>query len=95
MKPDLDVDAEELRRAASAAGGTASRVREAAASAPPPVPGPRWASSDAAAAAADAAERGLRAVSADLADTGRQIETTISAYDEADHRAAARLRAGR
>ncbi|GAA4597418.1 hypothetical protein BJY16_002349 [Actinoplanes octamycinicus] len=95
MNPDLDVDAVELRRAASALLGTASRVRASVASAPPPVPGPRWASCDAAASAADAAGQGLLAAGADLTAAADQIETTLSAYAAADHRAATRLRAVR
>ncbi|BCJ44346.1 hypothetical protein GCM10010168_11590 [Actinoplanes ianthinogenes] len=94
MNPDLDVDATELRRAASAILATASRVR-AAASAPPPVPGPRWASSGATSTAADAAEQGLLTVGADLTTAADQIETTLAAYGDADHRAATRLRAVR
>ncbi|WIM97175.1 hypothetical protein ACTOB_000677 [Actinoplanes oblitus] len=92
MNPDLDVTTEELRRAVSAVFGTASRVRAAAASAPPPVPGPRWAASDAADSAADAAGRRLLTAGSDLTAAGRRIETTIAAYEEADHRAATRLR---
>ena len=59
MNPDLEVDTDDLRRAASALTGTADRVTAAAAQTPPAVPTPRWATSDAAALAADAARAQL------------------------------------
>ncbi|MFI1993310.1 type VII secretion target [Actinoplanes sp. NPDC020271] len=93
MNPDLDVDSQHLQDAASAVGGTASRVREAAGTSPPPVAGPRWAAVDATASVTDAAVRVLRDLSTALTDTAVQIKTTISAYADADARAATRLRA--
>lgn len=95
MKPDLDVDAEELHGVASAADGTGFRLRAAAASAPSPVAGPQWAATEAATTTADAARQRLRQLGDDLSEVARQIRTTISAYAETDARAAARLRAAR
>ncbi|GIF12326.1 hypothetical protein [Actinoplanes teichomyceticus] len=95
MNPDLDVDTGQLRRAASAVAGAASRVREAAGAAPPPVPGPPWATTGATASAADAAGQRLRELGAELSGAAQRIETTRAAYAEADARAAARLRAAR
>lgn len=92
MNPDLDVDTQQLQDTAAAVGATASRVREAAASAPLPVPGPRWVAVDAATSAADSAVRALRTLADDLGATTDQIKTTISQYDDADARAAKRLR---
>ncbi|GAA2686067.1 hypothetical protein [Actinoplanes palleronii] len=95
MNPDLDVDADQLRQAAASITGTAARVREAAAVAPGPIAGPRWVTTDAATTAADAAETRLRELSADLSAAGQLMEETLSAYAEADARAAARLRSTR
>jgi hypothetical protein len=95
MNPDLDVDTQHLQDAATAVDATASRVREAAVSAPPAVPGPRWVAVDATASVTDAAVRALRDLGAALTDTVTQIKTTISGYDDADARAAARLRTAR
>ncbi|GAA2870573.1 hypothetical protein [Actinoplanes cyaneus] len=95
MNPDLDVDTQQLRDTATATGATAARVREAAAAAPSPVPGPRWAAVDATASITDAAVRALRDLGAALTDTVTLITTTIAGYDDADARAAARLRGAR
>ncbi|GIE86652.1 type VII secretion target [Actinoplanes regularis] len=95
MNPDLDVDAAALRDAATSIEATASRVREAVAAAPSPVPGPSWATTGAAGSAADTAERRLRELGTDLSETAQQIKNTITAYGDADARAATRLGATR
>jgi hypothetical protein len=92
MDPDLEVDTDDLRRAAAALTGTASRVNGAAAQAPPAILSPRWATSDAAALAADAARAQLILLGADLAETASQITAAATAYEAADARAATRLR---
>lgn len=92
MNPDLEVDTDDLRRAASALARTADEVSAAAGQAPPAVPTPRWATSDAAALAADAARAQLAQLGTDLAETARQIVAAAAAYEAADARAAGRLR---
>ena len=92
MDPDLEVDTDDLRRVAAALTGTAAGVSGAAAQAPPAVPAPRWATSDAAALAADAARAQLILLGADLAETARQITEAAASYEAADARAADRLR---
>jgi cell division septum initiation protein DivIVA len=95
MNPDLEVDTDDLRHAASALTGTADRVTAAPVQAPPAVPTPRWATSDASARAVDAARAQLARLGADLAGTARQIVETADAYEAADARAATRLRSAR
>jgi hypothetical protein len=95
MNPDLDVDTEQLHGVASAVEATAARVREAASSAPSPVRGPRWATTDAAASAAETSGRHLRELGTDLRETAQHLEAILSDYAEADARAATRLRAAR
>ena len=48
MNPDLEVDTEALRRAASAVATTGDRVAGATAAEPPTPVVPRWAAADAA-----------------------------------------------
>jgi hypothetical protein len=92
MNPDLDVDADDLRRTASALAETASRVTAGARGEPPVESTPRWLTSDAATLAAEAAGGQLAVLGADLADTARRITDAVAAYQAADARAAARLR---
>jgi hypothetical protein len=92
MNPDLEIDAGEVRAGASAVAATAARVTSGAE--PPATVGvPRWAASDAAALAADAVRRTLAETGADIAATARQIAAAVVDYEDADDRAASRLRA--
>jgi len=92
MNPDLEVDAEDLRRAAAAVAATADRVTAAAAPEPLPPAIPRWATTDAAELAAAAARQQLTLLGADLAETARRIAAAAADYELADARAATRLR---
>lgn len=95
MNPEIEVDTEELRRAASALAGTASETTTSAAT-PPSIPRiPRWHTTDAATLAAEAAQQQLRQLGVDLAETARQVTAAAAAYQEADSRAAIRLRLSR
>ncbi|MEU4239427.1 hypothetical protein [Actinoplanes sp. NPDC026619] len=95
MNPDFEVDADELRRAASALADTAARVT-AGASETPTIPRvPRWLTTDAASLAAEAARRQLVLLGGDIGETARRIRQATEAYEEADARAAARLRSAR
>ena len=95
MDPDFEVDTEELRRHAAEAGATADRVTGAADGAPLPDPSPRWAAAGAAALAADAARQQLLHLGGDVAETAQRIRAAAGAYEEADARAATRLRLSR
>ncbi|MEV6299332.1 hypothetical protein AB0M02_08010 [Actinoplanes sp. NPDC051861] len=95
MNPDFQAGTDELRQTASSLSGTAARVTGAAASAPFPAPSPRWATTAAAQLAATAARDLLAQLGADTEETARQIRAAAEAYEEADARAAARLRLGR
>jgi hypothetical protein len=92
MNPDLEVDTADLRRTASAVAGTATRTAAGARQEPVPGTTPRWATTDAAILAADAARQQLAMIGADLADTARQITAAAEAYEVADARAANRFR---
>jgi hypothetical protein len=92
MNPDLEVDAHEMRAGASAVAGTAARVTSGAAEAPATATVPRWAASDAASLAADGVRRRLAETGADIAATARQIVAAVVDYEDADNRAASRLR---
>lgn len=91
MQPDLEADTEALRQDSAALVGTASRV-SGAGPAPVPEPTPRWGATTAADFAATAAARLLEQLGSDVAATARQIREAAEAYEEADVRAAARLR---
>ena len=95
MNPDLEVDADDLRRLASAVADTATRVTAGARQEPAVDSTPRWATADAAALAADAARGQLPVLGADIADTAHRITMAVAAYETADARAAVRLRLSR
>jgi hypothetical protein len=95
MNPDLCVDTVDLREAASALLATAARIAAAATPPPSPPPTPRWSSVDAAIATASAAQVELARLATDLAETARETTATAEAYEDADARAAARLRQSR
>jgi hypothetical protein len=92
MHPDFEVGTDDLRRTAASVSAAADRVTGAAASAPVPAPVPRWATTGAAALAATAARQQLTHLGGDITATARQIRAAAEAYEEADARAAARLR---
>ncbi|GAB1689352.1 hypothetical protein [Krasilnikovia sp. M28-CT-15] len=90
MTADLDVDTDELRRAARELSATGARV--AAETPPPPtVTVPRWDTSGAVAALADDCRRFAAALAAGLEETGHDLLIAAAGYDDADARAAARL----
>jgi hypothetical protein len=92
MNPDLEVDADDLRRTAAAVAAAAAEVTAGTRHEPVPVTTPRWATTDAAALASEAARRQLAMIGADLAETARQITEAAAAYELADARAVTRLR---
>jgi hypothetical protein len=95
MNADLEAEAESLRRGAADTTGLAGRVTGATGSAPGADPAPRWETTGAAALLTDSARRVLAAVGHDTAGTADQIRAAAAAYEEADARAAARLRQAR
>ena len=95
MNPDLEVDADGLRHAATAVGEVAARVTGASGDAPAPDPAPRWATTGAAAQTADDAALLLRHLGGEVSGTAGQIEAAATAYEDADHRAADRFRQSR
>jgi hypothetical protein len=92
MNPDLEVDTDELRRAAGALTAVAGQVAAAAGQAPPAETVPRWPAADAAVLAAEAARQQLALLGADIAETARQIDAAAAEYASADARAATRFR---
>jgi hypothetical protein len=94
MKPDLEADTEALRRDAAALTGIAARLGETG-PAPVPDPAPRWLVTTAAEPAATTAQRLLGQLGAGVEATARQIREAAEAYEQADARAAARLRPAR
>ena len=92
MNPDFEADTEALRRDAATLDSTAGRVSGAAGSAPTADPAPRWATADAAELAATSARQLVARIGTDVAATAAQIRAAAAAYEEADARAAARLR---
>jgi hypothetical protein len=95
MNPDLEVDTEELRRAASALTTTAARVTAGAGHAPAAEETPRWVTAGAATLAAEAARQQLAQLGAEIAETARRISAAAADYELADARAATRLRLSR
>jgi hypothetical protein len=89
MTSELEVDTVAVRAWAAALSATAARIDTA----PPPLPGgPRWSSTIATEAAADSARSRLRALADDVAAAARQAMAAAAAYEDADDRAATRLR---
>jgi hypothetical protein len=95
MNHDFEVDAESLSDDATAVTGFAGRVAGAAGSVPGADPAPRWATTGASALTADATRRLVGLLGQDLAETAERIRTAAAAYEQADARAAARLRTAR
>ena len=88
MTPDLEIDAEAVRRWSAALAAAGGRLH---ADPMPPVPGPRWSATDSGTAAAAAARRVLAALTDDIVAAGRAIVTTVDDYQAADDRAVARM----
>lgn len=95
MNPDLEVDTDDLRQFATSTDEAAARVTGAAAADPVPPPTPRWATTGAAGLAATAARHQLGLLGGDVTETAHRIRAAAEAYQEADARAAARLRSAR
>jgi hypothetical protein len=95
MNQEFEIDAGGTRACASAMAATAARVTGGGTRTPVPVATPHWATSDAAALAADTARQRLTAVGAETAETARQIVAAVVDYETADDRAATRLRTTR
>jgi hypothetical protein len=91
MTFDLDIPA--VRACASAVSDTGARVAAGATRAPEAPGVPRWATSDALAPLAGELGRRLGALGATLGSTARQIAGAADDYEDADDRAARRLRA--
>ena len=89
MTSELEVEAEGLRAWAAALRRIGDRIGR---DLPPPVPGPRWETTAAAAAASDAALRQLSGLAEAITATGREVSGTADDYEDADERAARRLR---
>jgi len=89
MTSDLEVDTGAVRAWAAALSATGARI---GADPPPSPPDPRWSATDAAVTAAGAAELRLRALGHDIAAAARQAAKAVDDYEDADDRAAARLR---
>ncbi|WP_430780486.1 hypothetical protein [Actinoplanes sp. G11-F43] len=95
MSSGFQVDAESLRADATAVTGFAARVSALTSRVPPPVPTPRWAATGAATDAADIARRWVSVLGHDISETADRVRSVAGDYEEADTRAAARLRAPR
>ena len=89
MTSELEIDTVAVRGWAAALSATAARIDTEP---PHPPAGPRWSSTTAAEAAADAARLRLRALADDVAAAARQVAAAATAYEDADDRAATRLR---
>jgi hypothetical protein len=89
MTSDLEVDTGAVRAWAAALSATGARCST---DPPPSPPGPRWSATDAVSAATGSAQRQLGALVADIASAARQASAAADDYEDADDRAAARLR---
>lgn len=90
MTSDLEVDTEAVRSCAATLSGTAADVR-AGVTPPPTVAVPRWQTSDAAEALADAMERAVAGLAGDLEALRRAVLAAVTDYEAADARAASRF----
>ncbi|GLY00878.1 hypothetical protein [Actinoplanes sp. NBRC 101535] len=88
----FQADTADLRRHAADVEATARRLDGAGAAAPHTETTPRWATATAADLAAGAARRSLALIGNDTAETAQRITAAARAYEEADARAATRLR---
>jgi hypothetical protein len=90
MTFDLDIPA--VRACASALSDTGAQVAAGATRAPTAETVPRWAASDALVILIETAGLGLGALGAGVDSAGRRIVATVEDYQDADDRAARRLR---
>jgi len=88
----FEVDVAAVRAAASAMSDLGLRVAAGGARTPVPDATPRWATSDAAAGLAQAAEQDIGLLGDDLVRVAQDVQETVADYLEADDRAARRLR---
>jgi hypothetical protein len=88
----FDLDPAELRAGTAAVADTGARVVAGAARPPTADLVPRWATSAALAGLADAARIRLSAAGTDVQAAARQIDAAVDDYQDADDRAARRLR---
>jgi hypothetical protein len=93
MNRDFKIDPAGVRSCAS--GLRETGVRVAGAQAPLPAAGPHWAGSDAVETTGAAAQRRVRRAGDEIEDAARQILAAVLDYEDADDRAAARLRGAR
>lgn len=91
----IRVEADALHDDAAAVQAFADRVTATAAHVVRIDSAPRWATTSAAAPATATARRLLSTLGNDMAETAQQIRAVVTDYEEADARAAARLRAAR
>ena len=93
MNPDFEVDTQAVRDAASDTAELAAEVSSGATDPPEQVTVPRWATADAAAEATLAVRRQAATLAADIAEAADQIIAAVVDYEDADQRAASRMRA--
>jgi hypothetical protein len=89
---DLEINTDAVRTCASTLNSVGDRVSSGAAASPPTVSVPHWATTDAAEHAVTRAVTDLTGLTDSIAATARQILATVLEYDDADARAATRLR---
>jgi len=91
--PDIEVDGAAVRAATGSAAELAAQVSSAAQDPPAQVIVPRWSTTDAAAEATEAVRRQAANIAADIAEAADQIIAAVVDYEDADQRAASRMRA--
>ncbi|MFI5935677.1 hypothetical protein [Actinoplanes sp. NPDC051494] len=92
MRSDLEVDTEALRAWAATLRRRSDRMDPDPL---PPAAGPRWSSTSAGAAAAQAARRALTLLLGDLQAIGRAAEAAAGDYEDVDAGVATRMRGER
>jgi hypothetical protein len=95
MTQDLEVDTGGVRECAAQIAVSGARVGAGVTEQPRAVAVPRWATTDAAAMAADQARQRLTALGAEITAMADQILAAVVDYEAADDRAADRLRGAR
>lgn len=95
MNPDFEVDNDAVRDTATAVTALAGRVRGLAAAVPAIAPSPPWSAATAADAAADSARRLIDTLGHDITGAAGRLRSAATDYEEADTRAATRLRSSR
>jgi hypothetical protein len=88
----LEVDTDGVRECAAQIAASGARVVAGVTAQPATVAVPHWATTDAAASAADRAGERLTALGAEITAMARQILAAVIDYEAADDRAADRLR---